>query len=87
MDRVWIHLPFTFKRGEIISLFQQSLSKRPRDDRTSFMETDLSNNIHPSQFWEYSGSCFFQAAERFPNTYEHGLCVFTQIEIEMQMDS
>lgn len=51
------------------------------------METDLSNNIHPSQFWEYSGSCFFQAAERFPNTYEHGLCVFTQIEIEMQMDS
>lgn len=28
-----------------------------------------------------------QAAERYPNIYEYNLCVFTQTEVEVQMDS
>lgn len=87
MDSIWIHLPLISNVERSSQFFNTLFLKGLGMTGTSFMENDLSNNIHPSQFWEYSGSCFFQAAERFPNTYEHGLCVFTQIEIEMQTDS
>lgn len=51
------------------------------------MDNGLTNNIDPFLFRDYSGSCFFQAAERYPNIYEYDVWVFTQIEVEMQMDS
>lgn len=91
MDSVWIRLPFTFKRGEIISIVQRPLAKGPRDDREQFCGQRF-NNIDPSQFWDYSGNCppppsRRQAAERYPNIYEYNLCVFTQTEVEVQMDS